>query len=538
MKLGMKLLAAPLLTALVLLVSGQINAMLIRQESHKELESAKASLEDFKTVSAAQQQLAQVHTRVYRTISVIGAMDEPQIKSIRDDQARQLQGIKRVVGAIVSADGNPALRTAVADLNQHIDKYATQADASIEIAAGDPATGIASMRTADATFATAAQAMDTIVSRVESVSDASIEVSEQRSRTTNAVLAAVSLLAACAAVGLSWLMLRKIVVELARAAEVANQVAHGHLDIDASSDRKDEVGDLMRALGAMTAQLNQTISTVRDSSESIRLASAEIATGNQDLANRTEQTASNLQGAAASTDQLTGTVRQAAQAVLQANQLAASASQVAARGGTVVAQVVSTMEEINTSARKISDIISVIDGIAFQTNILALNAAVEAARAGEQGRGFAVVASEVRSLAGRSAQAAKEIKSLIGVSVEKVDSGSRLVVEAGKTMTDIVSSVQRVSHIMGEISDASSVQSDGISQVNTAVMALDQMTQQNAALVEQSAAAAESLREQAQRLSALVSTFRLTGASGARSTTSALIAPSASMRPVALLARS
>ncbi len=538
MKLGMKLLAAPLLTALVLLVSGQINAMLIRQASHQELESAKASLEDFKTVSAAQQQLAQVHTRVYRTISVIGAMDEPQIKSIRDDQARQLQGIKRVVGAIVSADGNPALRTAVADLNQHIDKYATQADASIEIAAGDPATGIASMRTADATFATAAQAMDTIVSRVESVSDASIEVSEQRSRTTNAVLAAVNLLAACAAVGLSWLMQRKIVVELARAAEVANQVAHGHLDIDASSDRKDEVGDLMRALGAMTAQLNQTISTVRDSSESIRLASAEIATGNQDLANRTEQTASNLQGAAASTDQLTGTVRQAAQAVLQANQLAASASQVAARGGTVVAQVVSTMEEINTSARKISDIISVIDGIAFQTNILALNAAVEAARAGEQGRGFAVVASEVRSLAGRSAQAAKEIKSLIGVSVEKVDSGSRLVVEAGKTMTDIVSSVQRVSHIMGEISDASSVQSDGISQVNTAVMALDQMTQQNAALVEQSAAAAESLREQAQRLSALVSTFRLTGASGARSTTSALIAPSASMRPVALLARS
>ncbi len=538
MKLGMKLLAAPLLTALVLLVSGQINAMLIRQESHKELESSKASLEDFKTVSAAQQQLAQVHTRVYRTISVIGSMDEPQIKSIRDDQARQLQGIKRVVGAIVSADGNPALRTAVADLNQHIDKYATQADASIEIAAGDPATGIASMRTADATFATAAQAMDTIVSRVESVSDASIEVSEQRSRTTNAVLAAVSLLAACAAVGLSWLMQRKIVAELARAAEVANQVAHGHLDIDAASDRKDEVGDLMRALGAMTAQLNQTISTVRDSSESIRLASAEIATGNQDLANRTEQTASNLQGAAASTDQLTGTVRQAAEAVLQANQLAASASQVAARGGTVVAQVVSTMEEINTSARKISDIISVIDGIAFQTNILALNAAVEAARAGEQGRGFAVVASEVRSLAGRSAQAAKEIKSLIGVSVEKVDSGSRLVVEAGKTMTDIVSSVQRVSHIMGEISDASSVQSDGISQVNTAVMALDQMTQQNAALVEQSAAAAESLREQAQRLSALVSTFRLTGASGARSTTSALIAPPASMRPVALLARS
>ena len=308
-------------------------------------------------------------------------------------------------------------------------------------------------------------------------------------------------------------MQRKIVAELARAAELANEVANGNLRLDAASARQDEVGDLMRALGAMTAQLNQSISTVLDSSESIRLASAEIATGNLDLANRTEQTATNLQRAAASTDQLTGTVRQSADAARQANQLAASATEVAVRGGAVVAQVVSTMQEINTSARKISDIIGVIDGIAFQTNILALNAAVEAARAGEQGRGFAVVASEVRSLAGRSAQAAKEIKNLIGVSVDKVDSGSRLVADAGKTMTEIVSSVQRVSDIIGEISAASAEQSDGITQVNTAVIELDQMTQQNAALVEQSAAAAQSLREQAQRLAHVVSEFRLVDAS-------------------------
>jgi methyl-accepting chemotaxis protein len=273
----------------------------------------------------------------------------------------------------------------------------------------------------------------------------------------------------------------------------------------------------MRALGTMTGQLNQTMTTVLDSSESIRLASAEIATGNQDLANRTEQTATNLQNAASSTDQLTSTVRQSADAAHQANQLAASATEVARRGGVVVTQVVSTMEEINTSSRRIADIISVIDGIAFQTNILALNAAVEAARAGEQGRGFAVVASEVRSLAGRSANAAKEIKILIDVSVSKVDSGTRLVADAGKTMTEIVSSVQRVSDIIGEISSASTEQSDGLSQVNTAVMELDQMTQQNAALVEQSAAAAESLREQAQRLAQLVSTFRLAdGAPDAR----------------------
>lgn len=514
--LGMKLLAAPLLTAVVVLVSGQINAMLMNQEASKGQASSKAGLEAFKTIGSAQQQLAQAHTNVYRIVSVIGSMDEVKVKAVRTDLAKQLEGIKRVVGATVSAGADTEFRTAVADLNKQIDKYAGQADSSIEIAAGDPMTGIASMQAADATFTTLAKSMGLIVGRVEVASDASIAASQQRSRTTNWILAMVGLLAAGVAVWLSWMMQRKIVAELARAAELANEVAGGNLNVDAVSGRQDEVGDLMRALGAMTTQLNQSISTVLDSSESIRLASAEIATGNQDLANRTEQTATNLQRAASSTDQLTGTVRQSADAARQANQLVASATEVAVRGGAVVAQVVSTMNEINTSARKISDIIGVIDGIAFQTNILALNAAVEAARAGEQGRDFAVVASEVRSLAGRSAQAAKEIKNLIGVSVEKVDSGSRLVADAGKTMTEIVSSVKRVSDIIGEISAASAEQSDGISRVNTSVMELDHMTQQNAALVEQSAAAAESLREQAQRLAQLVTTFKL--ADGSRST--------------------
>jgi methyl-accepting chemotaxis protein len=227
------------------------------------------------------------------------------------------------------------------------------------------------------------------------------------------------------------------------------------------------------------------------------------------LSSRTEQTASNLQQAASSMAQLTGTVKQSADAARQANQLANSAAEVAARGGVAVSQVVATMDDINTSSRKIADIIGVIDSIAFQTNILALNAAVEAARAGEQGRGFAVVAAEVRSLAARSAAAAKEIKSLIGASVDKVEGGSRQVADAGRTMNEIVSSVQRVSDIIGEITAASAEQSEGIGQVNGSVAQLDQMTQQNAALVEQSAAAAESLKSQAQVLREVVSNFRL-----------------------------
>ena len=265
----------------------------------------------------------------------------------------------------------------------------------------------------------------------------------------------------------------------------------------------------MQALFDMQASLRNLVGQVRNSTNSISTASSEIATGNQDLSQRTEQTASNLQQAASSMDQLTGTVKQSAESARQANQLASSAAEVAARGGTVVSQVVSTMTEINTASKKISDIIGVIDGIAFQTNILALNAAVEAARAGEQGRGFAVVAGEVRSLAQRSAQAAREIKTLIGASVEKVESGSRLVSDAGRTMNEIVGSVQRVSDIIGEITAAAAEQSDGIEQVNSSVTQLDQMTQQNAALVQESAAAAESLKGQAASLAQVVGTFRL-----------------------------
>jgi methyl-accepting chemotaxis protein len=308
---------------------------------------------------------------------------------------------------------------------------------------------------------------------------------------------------------------RSITSPIAYAATVAQAIAEGDLRRPIRLEGRDEASELLTALSRMQDSLRTVVSQVHASSQIIQLASAEVASGNGDLSQRTENAAGSLQQTASSMEQLTATVRQSADAARQASELARSASSVAQHGGEAVAQVVATMDDINSSSRRIGDIIGTIDGIAFQTNILALNAAVEAARAGEQGRGFAVVASEVRSLAQRSAAAAREIKSLIGASVERVETGSRQVADAGRTMGDIVASVQRVNQIIGEISAAAADQSAGIGQVNGAVTQLDQSTQQNAALVEESAAAAESLREEAERLAQLVATFKLHSPAGA-----------------------
>ena len=336
-----------------------------------------------------------------------------------------------------------------------------------------------------------------------------LESSNAKARTS---LIAFALIALALAVWLSLALGASITGPLRRAAEVAEAIAHFDLTRDIPAGGGDEVGRLLNALQEMQSALKKLIGEVRGAADSIGTASAEIATGNLDLSQRTEQTASNLQNAASSMSELTGTVKQTADAAMTANQLASSAASVAQRGGEAVSQVVATMDEISQSSRRINDIIGVIDGIAFQTNILALNAAVEAARAGEQGRGFAVVAAEVRSLAQRSAGAAKEIKTLIGASVERVDSGTQQVQAAGATMTEIVASVQRVTDIIGEISAAAREQSEGIGVVNGSVVQLDQMTQQNAALVEQSAAAAESLREQSARMAEAIGVFKLSGA--------------------------
>ncbi|MHA4866909.1 methyl-accepting chemotaxis protein [Duganella sp. PWIR1] len=313
----------------------------------------------------------------------------------------------------------------------------------------------------------------------------------------------------------AWWITRTITQPINEAVKVAETVSSGDLTSDIQVHSNDETGQLMNALKTMNTNLVNIVGQVRNGTDLIATASTEIAAGNQDLSSRTEEQASSLEETASSMEQLTSTVRFNAENARQANELAISASEIATRGGSVVGEVVNTMGSINDSSRKIVDIISVIDGIAFQTNILALNAAVEAARAGEQGRGFAVVASEVRNLAQRSAAAAKDIKGLINDSVQKVQIGSELVDKAGQTMDEIVQSISRVTQIMTQISNASEEQSLGIAQVNDAITQMDQVTQQNAALVEEAAAAAESMQEQSAKLADVVSVFKLDGMSAA-----------------------
>ena len=357
----------------------------------------------------------------------------------------------------------------------------------------------------DAAFSMLATALDADAKRLD-------EEFDNAAKSVRLLIAFSILVGGLVLVGLTLAVSRSITaqlgMELGDATALAHRIAEGDLSHTFTHGRRDETS-LASALDHMLGTLKSIVTDVRRGSQGVATASAEIAQGTNDLSARTEQSASALEETAASMEELGSTVKQNADSARQANQLAMNASAVAVSGGAVVNQVVETMKGINESSRRISDIISVIDGIAFQTNILALNAAVEAARAGEQGRGFAVVASEVRSLAGRSADAAKEIKSLINASVERVEQGTALVDQAGVTMTEVVGSIKRVTDIMGEISAASGEQSSGVAQVGEAVTQMDQATQQNAALVEQMAAAASSLKSQAQDLVHVVSVFKL-----------------------------
>jgi len=488
-------------------------------------------------ISGVQQYRA--NTSMANAMDEVVHIDERIATAVRWRGATEI-AVNMVMGAAVTSDSvlaeqyNAKVKAIIGDINKLQEKVVAEATAPDEKAAVDKvlvarkAVLAATAKTWDlkgagdvaATQAFADDQFAPLIAGYLKDQDAFVETLHQHSDAVRAealsrrtsyviqglvaatVLMAVFLL-------LAWKLVRSITVPLAQAGELIDAIAAGDLTRELHPTRKDEFGHMLRALSGMTEKLRSVVGDVRTGVEAVSLASSEIAIGNQDLSARTEQSASNLQQTAASMEQLTTTVTQSADTARQANQLAANAAKAATRGGEVVGQVVSSMEEISQSARKIADIIGVIDGIAFQTNILALNAAVEAARAGEQGRGFAVVASEVRSLAGRSAEAAKEIKQLIGTSVANVETGSRQVTEAGQSMEEIVASVHRVSDLIGEITASSTEQRDGIAQVNQAVTQLDQMTQQNAALVEQSTAAATALRDQAQHLTGVVSVFNV-----------------------------
>ncbi|NHZ82384.1 HAMP domain-containing protein [Massilia sp. CCM 8695] len=359
------------------------------------------------------------------------------------------------------------------------------------------------------------------------------EYQEATARFETARALAIGLIVVSAALGLliGAALIRGISRSIAEALRFANSIAGGNLTGTVKIESNDEIGQLLTALQKMNDSLVDVVRQVRQGTDTISVASSEIAAGNQDLSSRTEEQASSLEETASSMEELTSTVKQSADNARQASTLAATASDVATKGGNVIGNVVDTMGRINEASNKIVDIIGVIDGIAFQTNILALNAAVEAARAGEQGRGFAVVASEVRNLAQRSAQAAKEIKGLIGSSVEQVEAGSKLVNDAGSTMDDIVQSIRRVTDIMGDIAAASQEQTLGIEQINQALTQMDQVTQQNAALVEEAAAASEAMQDQARQLAAVVSVFKLNAGTAVASAPRQMAARSAS-KPV------
>jgi methyl-accepting chemotaxis protein len=383
-----------------------------------------------------------------------------------------------------------------------------QAFAAYKEAANDPIAGDKAARGKDREAANTLNELRASLSKAEAAAaDIASDGAKNATRIALTVMLLITVVAVLASVWLS----RQIVSALQQAVSLADKVAHGDLSSTVLVQGSDEIADLLQSLKTMQDNLVNLVAKVRQGSEGVANASAEIANGNNDLSARTEQQAAALQQTASSMAQLGSTVNHSADNARQASQLATNASSVAVRGGEVVGQVVETMKGINDSSRKIADIISVIDGIAFQTNILALNAAVEAARAGEQGRGFAVVASEVRALAGRSAEAAKEIKTLIGASVERVEQGSTLVDQAGATMNEVVAAIRRVTDIVGEISAASAEQSSGVSQVGQAVNQIDQATQQNAALVEEMAAAASGLKSQALDLVNAVMVFKLQG---------------------------
>ena len=498
--------------ALMLLLAMSITAIALWR-----LQASATATQDMMDVPLAKERLINdwynnVNAGVRRTTAIAKSSDPSLVSYFAADVAAATtlsSSLQKAIADRLSSDQEKALFDKIGEQRKGYIAARDEINRLKKQGLADEANNVLDRQAAPAAKAYLAAMVDLQTHQRQAIDTQARQVNELNS-SSRTLLLTLGMLTLAAGGVLAWLITRSITAPLRAALSTAQQVAAGDLSsIVQLSGRNDETGVLLQALKDMQARLAQVVGHVRGNAESVATASAQIAQGNMDLSARTENQAAALQQTAATMDQLSSTVRNNADNARQANQLAAGASAVAARGGEVVSKVVDTMRDIDANSKKISDIISVIDGIAFQTNILALNAAVEAARAGEQGRGFAVVAGEVRSLAQRSAQAAREIKTLISTSVEKVEQGTGLVDRAGSTMGEIVQAIQRVSDIVAEISAASSEQSNGVTQVGQAVNQMDQATQQNAALVEESAAAAESLKGQARQLVDAVAVFRL-----------------------------
>ena len=448
---------------------------------------------------------------IRRTAAIVKSSDPALGPYFKEDSAASVKRAAELLKQIEPLISGEQEKVLFAKILEQRKLYSASRDGAVKAKADGDVEGAAKIL--DGSFTPAAKVYQDLLQELVTLQRVSIDATAKQIDASavqdTSVITMLTLFAVAFGVLCSWLLTTGITRPLRQALALAETVAAGDLTHSVATTAKDEMGALLTALGNMNNNLVDIVSQVRGGTDSIATASSEIAAGYLDLSSRTEQQAGSLEETASSMEELTGTVKQNADNARQANQLAITAAGIASRGGAVVAEVVATMGSINESSRKIVDIISVIDGIAFQTNILALNAAVEAARAGEQGRGFAVVASEVRNLAQRSSQAAKEIKGLIDDSVSKVGAGARLVDQAGATMEEVVASVKRVTDIIGEISSASTEQTHGIEQVNQAIAQMDHVTQQNAALVEDAAAAAGSLQDQATGLAQVVSVFKL-----------------------------
>jgi methyl-accepting chemotaxis protein len=461
-------------------------------------------------------ELGEAQAFAYRQVTLAGSLSAEQIKQARASIAGRVQSQQQALDGLQAAIGSDgAAAQALAALKTDLGKYGAAADQAVDMASMDANTGVAAMQSADDLFRANEEHLDKVTQGSgAAVQAAFASIGATRTRLA-AVDIAITLAAILAAVTFTLLAIRKVTADIQCCSRVTNRVAAGELTGTEPHFHNDELGELLHNLEHMKGALRGVMGEVLTGVEAMTSATREIAQGNDDLSRRTELQASNLDTTSQSMAKMAGAIERSAAHARQAESLVGNASAVAARGGDVVGEVVQQMTEIQSSSQKIAEIISVIDGIAFQTNILALNAAVEAARAGEQGRGFAVVAGEVRNLAQRSAQAAREIKDLITHSVEKVESGNRLVNHAGQTMNEIVDQVRQVTNLICEITSATHVQSTDAVAVNSAVEKLDAMTQQNAALAEQSAAAAQTLRQHAEHLAEAVSVFKMDPAAAA-----------------------